>query len=129
MNDRSTALHSIRLQKLGQIKTDSTDTEKFQNEVLRPILKFQNDIFLLIFKDYLSKYLKDFSNKKQDQKVAFVQHTFQKDQKFKTLNIGFVIGLMTLEELQIFQENKSEYNRRITNMITERIIDQVQFFG
>jgi hypothetical protein len=33
----------------------------FQNEVLRPILKLQNDLFIASFKNYSAKY-KDFNS-------------------------------------------------------------------
>jgi hypothetical protein len=34
----------------------------FQNEVLRPILKLQNDLFIASFKNYSAKYNKDFNS-------------------------------------------------------------------
>jgi hypothetical protein len=43
------------------VSTQSSSEEMFQNEVLRPILKLQNDLFIASFKNY-SKYNKDFNS-------------------------------------------------------------------
>lgn len=126
--NRNDILKSIRTETFGTTKFDTTTTEYFQNTVLRPILKFQNDIFLLLFKQYISKYAKDFGNMKLERKIEFVQNSFQKDMKFRNLNTGIVLGMFIDEELKIYFENKSEFNKRIANMLSERIISQLQFF-
>lgn len=125
---RDQSVSSFRTAFFGTTKIDMTEIEFFQNTVLRPILKFQNDIFLILFREYLKQFSKDFSNIKLEQKLLFVQHTFQKDIKFRTSNIGLVLALMTVEEIETYLKNKSEYNRRIATMLSERIIDQIQFF-
>lgn len=126
--NRNDILKSIRTETFGTTKFDTTATEYFQNTVLRPILKFQNDIFLLLFKQYIFKYAKDFDNMKLERKIEFVQNCFQKDMKFRNLNTGIVLGMLIDGELKIYFENKSEFNKRIANMLSERIISQLQFF-
>jgi hypothetical protein len=37
--------------------------------------------------------------------------------------IGMVTGLMTTEEFQKYQLHKSEYDKRLSNMLIERIMD------
>ena len=123
---RNDAIKGIRIDTFGTTKFDTTVTEQFQNTVLRPILKFQNDLFLVLFKQYISKYAKDFGNMKLERKIEFVQNTFQKDMKFRNLNIGIALGLFLDEELKIYFENKSEYNKRIISMLSERIVSQLQ---
>ena len=120
------AIKSIRIDTFGTTKFDTTVTEQFQNMVLRPILKFQNDLFLLLFKQYISNYVKDFGNMKLEQKIEFVQNIFQKDMKFRNLNTGIVLGLFIDDELNVYFENKSEYNKRIISMLSERIVSQLQ---
>jgi hypothetical protein len=46
MNTRDTFLKDFRGQAIGSNQQSSSE-ESFQNEVLRPILKLQNDLFLL----------------------------------------------------------------------------------
>jgi hypothetical protein len=52
----------------------TTSEEMFQNEVLRPILKLQNDLFIASFKNYSAKYIKinsQTTEKKLNQKMRF----------------------------------------------------------
>ena len=51
MRTKDEAILEIRGESIGVITETSSSEEKFQNLTLRPILKFQNDLFLevLIF--------------------------------------------------------------------------------
>ena len=57
---RDTFLKEFRGQTIGSITTQSSSDESFQNEVLRPILKLQNDLFIASFINYVSKNKADF---------------------------------------------------------------------
>jgi hypothetical protein len=93
----------------------ATPTERFQNEVLRPILKFQHDLFVVESK---SNVILDHCFKRtiQEEQRAEVKNVFAK-------NTGMVTGLMTSEEFQQYQLNKSDFDKRITAMVIERLID------
>ena len=72
METRTKSLLSIR-PSLDHIKnTDDPASEAyFQNEVLRPILKFQNDLFVQVLKNYFLKHKNSFyslSLEKRDRK-------------------------------------------------------------
>jgi len=57
MNSRDSSLKSIRLDCISNmIKTDMPSEEHFQNSVLRPIIKFQNDLLIAAFLNFSSKY-------------------------------------------------------------------------
>jgi hypothetical protein len=71
--------------------------EMFQNEVLRPILKLQNDLFIASFKNYSAKYNKDF-NSQTTEKLATIENAIQKDSKYRNTLKGMVLGLFTIEE-------------------------------
>lgn len=126
--NRNQSVSSFRTEFFGAAKIDTTETEFFQNSVLRPILKFQNDICIMFFRQYIVQNAKDFQNKKSEQKTVFVLNSLQKDIKFRSLNIGIVVGLMTEDELIQYFKNQSEYNKRIISMLAERIISQLQVF-
>jgi len=49
MNQRDVFLKEFRGQTIGTVSNESSTDELFQNEVLRPILKLQNDIFIQFF--------------------------------------------------------------------------------
>ena len=56
MNDRPNDLLRIRpqIKKIQQFPTTSPD-ERFQNETIRPILKLQNPLLLVVFQHYIEK--------------------------------------------------------------------------
>lgn len=100
----------------------ATPIERFQNEVLRPILKFQHDLFVIESK---SNVILDHCFKRtiQEEQRAEVKNVFAKNTGIKYQFIGMVTGLMTTEEFQQYQLNKSDFDKRITAMVIERLID------
>jgi hypothetical protein len=52
MNQRDVFYKELREGTIGSVSTQSSSEEMFQNEVLRPILKLQNDLFIASFKNY-----------------------------------------------------------------------------
>ena len=52
MKTKDESILEIRGESIGTITESSSSEEKFQNQTLRPILKIQNDLFLLVFKKY-----------------------------------------------------------------------------
>jgi len=51
-----------------------------------------------------------------------------KDQKFRNSVKGMIIGQFTVEEYQQYCCNSSALNKRMMNMVIERLKDQVQLF-
>jgi len=52
-----------------------------------------------------------------------------KDQKFRNSVKGMIIGQFTVEEYQQYYRNSSALNKRMMNMVIERLKDQVQLFA
>ncbi|WP_291725630.1 hypothetical protein [Bernardetia sp.] len=108
-----------------------TGEERFQNVTLRPILKLQNKILLAIFRDYISEKeaKKTKNNEKQrgyfrlsaTKQREFIDTVFQKDIKFKSQLLGMIIGHFDLEEYNLYAQNKTGTDRRIINLLKERI--------
>lgn len=97
-----------------------SEAELFQNEVLRPILKFQNALINRIFKASLKgKSLEGFQEVDQRQKI---KKMLRADIKLSNQLLGLVLGLMTDIELSYYLDKKPEINKRIKSMITERLI-------
>lgn len=128
MNDRNTFLREFRGQTIGSVTTQSTTEESFQNEVLRPILKLQNNLFLASFVNYISKNKIDFYNHSLEKKQSVIENAIQKDIKFRNVLKGIVIGLFTTDEYNIYIKNSSNLNKRIMSMLVERLKSQVQLF-
>ena len=100
----------------------SKPLEKFQNQVLRPILKYQQELWILEVKQTLffvqikAKRLKGFEYREA------IKNVIAKTPDLKNRYIGIVIGLFTADEYAFYLENKTEINKRIVQMITERIV-------
>jgi hypothetical protein len=61
MNQRDVFIKELREGTI-EVSVHNPLQEMFQNEVLRPILKLQNDLFIASFKNYSAKYNKDFNS-------------------------------------------------------------------
>jgi hypothetical protein len=128
MNERDTFLKEFRGQTIGSVTHQSSTEESFQNEVLRPILKLQNDLFIASFINYVSKNKADFYSYTVEKKLSVIENAIQKDIKFRNALKGMIIGLFTSDEYAIYIKNSSNINKRMMSMLIERLKSQVQLF-
>ena len=99
-----------------------TDVEKFQNDVIRPILKYQHDVIVGYAISKAVNRNSKFSNLIAIEKERYLDKVTLKDSKIKQELNGMVLGLMTVEEMNKYLAIESEYKRRINTMIRERIV-------
>jgi hypothetical protein len=128
MDTRNQLLIDLRGEPIGLVTPVSSSEEKFQNQTLRPILKLQNDLFVEVFKNHIGKHKNDFYSYSIDKKLQFIENAIQKDIKFRNALKGMVIGLFTTEEYASYILNSSSLNKRMMNMLIERLKNQVQLF-
>jgi hypothetical protein len=128
MIERDISMLELRGEPIGIVNATSSVSEVFQNETLRPILKLQNDLFLEVFKNHIGKTKTDFTNLTVDKKMHFIENSIQKDIKFRNALKGMILGLFSIEEYLSYTENSSELNKRMMNMLIERLKSQVQLF-
>jgi len=128
MNDRDVFIKEFRTGTIGSVGSQSSAEEQFQNQVLRPILKLQNELFIASFKNYIAKNKGDFANFTLDKKNAFVENSIQKDTKYRNTLKGMIVGLFTIEEYLLYANNTSNLNKRMMSMLQERIKSQLQLF-
>ena len=126
MENRDKFLLELRGQAIGTISNQSSADEKFQNETLRPILKLQNDLFVVVFKNYVQKYKNDFHTYSVEKKLLFIENSIQKDIKFRNSLKGIIIGLFTIEEYATYIINSSSLNKRMMNLLIDRLKNQLQ---
>ncbi|KRP25885.1 MAG: glyoxalase [Cryomorphaceae bacterium BACL22 MAG-120619-bin32] len=105
------------------VNENTLDFEKFQNASLRPIIKMQDEFIFGLFQGYLSKRKIDFNTINISKRRAKAKSIFLKDLNFKYLILGVIIGHFSSEELQIYQENASEFNKRIIQICIQRVQD------
>lgn len=128
MSSRDNYITENRGEIIGIVNEFSSSEEKFQNITLRPILKMQNDLFVEVFKNYINKHKNDFYTFSVEKKLIFIENAIQKDIKFRNALKGMVIGLFTVEEYTEYIKNSSNLNKRMMNMVIERLKGQVQLF-
>jgi hypothetical protein len=99
--------------------------ESFQNRTLRPILKFQNSIILSIFRNHLEKHKIIFYEFTDNEKIDYIEQIIKKDRKIHNLLLGIVIGHFTEIEYLAYLKYEKELNRRIMNMLIQRLQNQL----
>jgi len=128
MSQRNIFLKEFRGETLGSVTEQSSSDELFQNQVLRPILKLQNDLFIAVLLNHLVKNRIDFNTFSVEKKLATIENSIQKDIKFRNALKGMIIGLFTTEEYDLYIKNSSSLNKRMMGMLIERLKSQVQLF-
>ena len=128
MEDRDTFLREFRGETLGTVSTQSSPDEIFQNQTIRPILKLQNDLFIAVFINYINKNKRDFYSYSVEKKLQTIENSIQKDIKFRNSLKGIVMALFTIDEYDTYIQNSSNLNKRMMNLVIERLKSQVQLF-
>lgn len=128
MADRDTFLREFRGETLGTVSAQSSSDEIFQNQIIRPILKLQNDLFVAVFINYINKNKADFYSYSVEKKLQTIENSIQKDIKFRNSLKGIVMALFTIEEYETYIQNSSSLNKRMMNLLIDRLKSQVQLF-
>lgn len=128
MNHRDVFLREFRGETIGSVSAQSSSEEMFQNQILRPILKLQNELFVAAFHNYITKYKSDFYTQTVEKKLATIENAIQKDIKFRNALKGMIIGLFTQDEYLLYIKNSSNLNKRMMSMLIERLKSQLQLF-
>lgn len=125
MDTRDKQIKSI-LPKIQSDNTSASINETFQNVSLRPILKFQNEIILQYFEQFIIENKIEFVLLKHHLKVTQINNLFKTNIQFKQFYLGLIVGLFSLTEFQFYTQNKKEINKRIISMLIERLCSQIE---
>ena len=127
MEPRDLHLLAIRPQIPEAVISDHTCAdEQFQNRTLRPIIKLQQDLLIAAFRNYIQKHKNAFFEMSIEKRLNFVENSIQKDIKFRNSLKGMVIGQFTLSEYELYISNSSALNKRMMNLVKERIKNSIQ---
>ena len=128
MNDKPNDIIIIRpvlnLKKSSQI----THEESFQNDTLRPIIKLQSPVLIETYRNYIIKHKNVFYELSNEKKLDYIENSINKNQKFRNLLKGMIIGLFTIEEYHIYKKKSSSLNKRMMNIVLKRLQDNLQIF-
>jgi len=127
METRDTALILIRPEiPSAKITSMMSDEEYFQNTTLRPIAKLQNDLLVEVFKNYVRKHKNVFYGLSIEKRLDYVENAIHKDMKFRNSLKGIIIGQFTIQEYEVYTQNSSALNKRMMNLVKERIKSNIQ---
>jgi len=129
MTTRSKELLSIRPGIASARIYDGMSAEElFQNKTLRPIIKMQHNLFIAVFSNYIAKRKNVFFDLSLEKQLTYIDAVIQKDTKFRNALKGMIIGQFTVEEYELYIQNSSALNKRMMNIVKERLINSVQLF-
>ncbi|MDR6301011.1 glyoxalase [Mesonia maritima] len=127
MNHRDTYLLNIRPEiPSAKVTQNMSSDEKFQNATLRPVIKLQNDLLVEAFRNYIRKHKNVFHELALDRRLTYIDNAIHKDMKFRNSLKGMIIGQFTIEEYQRYIQNSSALNKRMMNLVSQRLQDNVQ---
>jgi len=127
MDLRETALLQIRPEIPSAKVNDSMSSEEiFQNNTLRPVAKLQNDLLVAVFRNYIQKHKNVFHNLTVEKRLDYIENAIHKDMKFRNALKGMIIGQFTLEEYDTYIQNSSALNKRMMNIVKERLKHNIQ---
>jgi len=126
METRDTHVLELRGETYGTINNQSSSEEIFQNKTLRPIFKTQNDLFIQVFINYAVKQKNVFFSLTPEKKMIYIENVIQRDIKFRNSLKGMIIALFTLDEYAEYIRISSNLNKRMMNMLVERLKSQLQ---
>lgn len=129
MTSRTEDLLAIRTQILSaKINDNMSSDELFQNTTLRPVIKMQHDLLIAVFRNYIAKHKNVFYELSLEKQLAYIENSIHKDMKFRNSLKGMIIGQFTVEEYDLYIKNSSALNKRMMNIVKERLIDSIQVF-
>ena len=105
------------------INSNTSNIERFQNEVIRPIIKMQNNFLVVFFKNYIKNRKIEFNRLKYEDQENKINTILTKDINFKNILIGSIIGHFDENEIEIYLKSTSELNKRIIQIVKQRLLD------
>ena len=127
MSTRDFSIKSIRLDPIPvAIKSEMSNEEYFQNSVLRPLIKFQNDLLIAAFLNFTNKYKNVFFELSTEKKITYIENVLLKDSTLRNSLKDMIVGLFTVEEYNAYTLNASAHNKRIVGIIKERLVSHIQ---
>lgn len=127
METRDSLLLALRPEiSSAKISSEMSADECFQNRTLRPVAKLQNDLLLAAFRNYVVKHKNVFYELTPDSRMDYIENAIAKDMKFRNSLKGIIIGQFTLEEFNTYIQNSSALNKRMMDLVKERLKSNLQ---
>lgn len=103
--------------------------EQFQNDTLRPILKFQHDLLMNICHHQFVKRKGVFFTLDKPKQLEYIEQHITRDKQFKNLLLGTIVGHFTLEEWEFYKAHEQQLRKRMTSLLIQRMQSQMAAFS
>ena len=105
----------------GELKEE----ELFQNMVLRPVIKMQHDLLIMRVKSHFRSKRILFNLMDNKKRTEAIIQAFQSDHNLKKEIQGMITGQLSLAEFQQYLKSERSINKRIIQMVRNRMIDSL----
>ena len=107
------------------IEGELKEEELFQNMVLRPVIKMQHDVLILRVKTYFTSKRVMFNVMDKKKRALAIEQAFLGDNAFKKEIQGMILGQLNTSEYQLYLNYERKMNKRIIQMVRNRMLDSV----
>jgi hypothetical protein len=104
---------------------DEPTVGDFLHRTLRPVLKLQNELLLLLVADFIREHHIPFGAAAPVEQQRLVTKLLTRNVKLRYLIVGTVVGLFTHAELSFYRPHRAELNRRLLELAIRRMQDHV----
>ncbi|MEM6772664.1 MAG: hypothetical protein AAF597_18945 [Bacteroidota bacterium] len=111
----------LALRPVLDLPAATTPEERFQNATLRPIMKQQDALLRAALGIFLTKRKVKLDQIPANQRFAKVKELVTRDNRLRGLLFGIAVGQFTADEMTYYAANEREANRRMTNLLVERL--------
>ncbi|MFK7808634.1 MAG: hypothetical protein AB8F74_12590 [Saprospiraceae bacterium] len=122
---RSELVTNLRPKVPVLVTESKNEIEDFMHFTLRPVLKFQHATLIRCIKVAPHFQHLKFKEGKETKNRTTLNQFLQKNSNLKNQLIGVTIGLFTDTELDCYERNMKELNKRIIEMAMTRFLSQV----
>ncbi len=104
--------------------SETSEAGVFHHEVLRPLLKMQNELLLSQFRDWMVEHKQSLAGKSAEAQKELIEQACKTHKRLRAQAFGLIAGVMTTEEYRRYLTQQRELHKRITSMWTQRLWDQ-----
>jgi len=105
----------------GELKEE----ELFQNMILRPVIKMQHDLLIMRVKSHFISKRVLFNVMDNKKRTEAIIKAFQSDHSLKKEIQGMITGQLSIVEFQQYLKTERSLNKRIIQMVRNRMIDSL----
>jgi len=96
----------------------------FQQQVLRPLLKLQNEPLLALVADFAQDFRLPLAGTTAEARRQLLAELLGRNVRLRAIITGLVRGHFTAAELTFFRAHRPELTRRLLDLATERVLSQ-----